>query len=114
MNRSMPARLLPDENRLRRLDADPEELSRGLGRLVFAVLELLRELLERQAVRRVEAGSLTSEEVERLGLALLALKERLAELRDAFGIHEEDLQLPADLVDALTEGASPIELDEEG
>lgn len=65
-----------------RIEADT---GKGLGRLVLAVLELVGELMERQAIRRVEAGSLTPEEVERLGLALIALHRQFAELRVALG-----------------------------
>lgn len=84
-----------------RLDADAEDVGRGLGRLVVAVLEIVRDLLERQALRRVDAGELTDAEVERLGQALLALEDRFAELREVFGVEKEDLRLPADLGELL-------------
>jgi len=77
-----------------RLDLDAETVDRGLGRLVLAVLELLREVLERQSIRRLEGGSLDSDQVERLGLALQALESRLAELRAEFGLDRSDLQIP--------------------
>ena len=64
------ARALPD-----RINADPERVEQGLARLVLTVVELLREVLEHQAVRRMDGGTLTEEEVERLGLALLKLNE---------------------------------------
>lgn len=86
-----------------RLDADAEDVGRGLGRLVVALLEIVRELLERQALRRVDAGELTDAEVERLGRALLALQDRFAELRETFGVRQEDLRLPADLGELLGE-----------
>jgi hypothetical protein len=60
----------------------PADTGRGLGQVVVAVLEILRDLLERQAIRRMESGSLTPEEVERLGLALLALERQFTELRE--------------------------------
>jgi gas vesicle protein GvpK len=60
----------------------PADSSRGLGQLVVAVLEILRDLMERQAIRRVESGSLTPDEVERLGQALIALDRQFTELRD--------------------------------
>jgi len=82
-----------------RVHADSEEIGRGLGRLVVAVLDIIRQLLERQALRRVEGGGLSDEQVERLGLALLALEDRFAELRDVFGVTENDLDLPLDVVD---------------
>jgi hypothetical protein len=61
-----------------------EELDRGLGRLIFAILEVVHQLMERQALRRVEGGSLSPDEVERLGRALAALELRMAELRERF------------------------------
>jgi len=60
----------------------PADAGRGLGQVVVAVLEVLRDLLERQAIRRMESGSLTSDEVERLGTALIALDRQFAELRE--------------------------------
>jgi hypothetical protein len=57
------------------------------------VVELLRQLMERQALRRVEAGNLDDEQVERLGRALMALEERMVQLREVFGLDEEDLNL---------------------
>jgi hypothetical protein len=91
-----------------RLDADAEDVGRGLGRLVLALLEIVRQLLERQAVRRVDAGDLTPEEVERLGQALLALQDKFTELREVFGVDPEDLRLPVDLEGLLpSDGAGP-------
>lgn len=77
----------------RRIDADPEKLEAGLARLVLTLIEFLRRVLEHQAVRRLESGSLTDEEEERLGLAFLRLKDRMVELREAFDLTEEDLEL---------------------
>jgi hypothetical protein len=57
------------------------------------VVELLRQLMERQALRRIEGGSLTDEEVERLGRTFLALSERMEELKDVFGLEDKDLNL---------------------
>lgn len=79
--------------RPQRLDVDPENVERGLARLVLAVIELLRQLMERQAVRRMEGGSLTSEEIERLGRTLRALDERMAELRELFGLERNELDM---------------------
>lgn len=64
-----------------RIDLDPDALGRGLSQIVLVVFDLLRELLERQAVRRMEAGELTDEEVERLGQALRTLRRTFEELR---------------------------------
>lgn len=77
----------------RRLNADPEGLEKGLAQLVLTLVELLRELMERQAVRRIEAGTLTDEEVERLGRTFMALSERMDELKEAFGLTDQDLNL---------------------
>ena len=67
------------------IDAEPETVRRDLGRLVLTIVELLRQLTERQAIRRVEAGSLPDETVERLGLGLMRLEEAMDELREYFG-----------------------------
>ena len=76
-----------------RLELEPERIEQGLARLVLSVIELVREVLERQAVRRVDAGDLTDDEVERLGVALMRLNERLGALRESFGLTEEDVTL---------------------
>jgi hypothetical protein len=76
-----------------RIESDPEKLERGLAQLVLTLIELLCQLMERQAVRRVDAGDLTDEEIERLGQALLGLEQRMAELKDIFGLTDDDLNL---------------------
>jgi len=76
-----------------RIDIDPETVEKGLVKLVLMVVETLRQVIERQAIRRVEGGSLSEEEIERLGLALLRLEQRMAQLRETFGFAEEDLIL---------------------
>jgi hypothetical protein len=87
-----------DRNRLesalsRRVNADPESVERGLAQLVLTVIELLRQLMERQALRRVDGGTLSEEQVERLGRTFMELDRRMAELREEFGLTEEDLNL---------------------
>jgi hypothetical protein len=77
----------------RRVNADPEQLEKGLAQLVLTLVELLRELMERQAVRRIEAGTLSDEEVERLGQTFMALSDRMDELKDLFGLTDQDLNL---------------------
>lgn len=77
----------------RRINADPEKVEQGLAKLVLTLVELLRQLLEKQAIRRIEAGSLTPEEIERMGMTFLKLEEKMAELRASFGLSEEDLTL---------------------
>jgi hypothetical protein len=86
-----------EENRplasARRIDADPESVERGLVSLVLTVVELLRQLMERQALRRVEVGDLTAEQVENIGLTLMALEARMAEIREHFGLEPSDLNI---------------------
>ena len=77
----------------RRIDADPESVQQGLAQLVLTIVELLRQLMERQALRRVDSGTLTDEEVERLGRTFMELDRRMEELRDQFGLSAEDLNL---------------------
>jgi hypothetical protein len=77
----------------RRINADPEQVERGLAQLVLTLVEVLRQLMERQALRRVEAGSLSDDEVERLGLTFMKLEERMDELKTLFGLTDSDLNL---------------------
>ena len=77
----------------RRIDADPESVERGLVCLVLTVVELLRQLMERQALRRVDNGDLTDDQIEQIGVTLMALEDRMAELREHFGLEPEDLNL---------------------
>lgn len=77
----------------RRIDADPESVERGLVSLVLTVVELLRQLMERQALRRVEAGDLSDEQVERIGLTLMALEKQMTQLREHFGLEAADLNI---------------------
>jgi hypothetical protein len=96
-----PADLEPFARDLRRLDdaltsrvqADPDNVERGLAALVLTLIELLRQLMERQALRRVEAGGLDDETIERLGSTLMALEARMTELKEIFGLDDEDLNL---------------------
>ena len=85
---SAVARALPD-----RINADPERVEQGLARLVLTVIEVVRKVLEHQAVRRMDGGELSDEEVERLGLTLLKLNDRMEQLKGAFGLTDEDLQI---------------------
>jgi hypothetical protein len=77
----------------RRINADPEDVERGLAQLVLTIVELLRQLMERQALRRVEAGGLSDEQIERLGQTLMLLSERMDELKRDFGLDDRDLNL---------------------
>jgi hypothetical protein len=76
-----------------RVNADPESVERGLAQLVLTLIELLRQLMERQALRRIEGGTLHDDEIERLGRTFLALSERMDELKREFGFSDEDLNL---------------------
>jgi len=76
-----------------RISADPEIVENGLARLVLSIIELVRRLLEKQALRRMDAGSLSEEEIERLGNALMKLEEKMDEMKQVFGLSSEDLNL---------------------
>ncbi|HVR40143.1 MAG TPA: gas vesicle protein K [Thermoanaerobaculia bacterium] len=76
-----------------RISADSEIVENGLAKLVLSIVELVRRLLERQALRRMDRGNLTEEEIERLGNALMKLEEKMAELKRTFGLADEDLNL---------------------
>ena len=88
-----------------RLEGSGEDVGRGLGRLVVALLEVVRQVIERQALRRVEVGDLGDDDVERLGRALIQLEDTFDQLIDHFGVMPEDLYLPLDL-NALARPAS--------
>jgi hypothetical protein len=77
----------------RRVNADPESVERGLAQLVLTIVELLRELMERQALRRIDGGGLSEDQIERLGRTFAALDERMEELKREFGLEDEDLNL---------------------
>ena len=77
----------------RRVNADPERVERGLAQLVLTLVELLRQLMERQALRRIDAGSLTDDEIERMGQTFMRLEQRMEELKQEFGLEDRDLNL---------------------
>ena len=76
-----------------KLDIDGERVRNGLAQLVLTLVKLLHELLERQAIRRMDSGSLSEEEVEQLGLTLMQQAEELDRLRDVFDLKEDDLNM---------------------
>jgi len=78
---------------MQRIACDPKSIEQGLAKLVLGLIELLRQLLERQAVRRLEGGSLTDEQVENMGQALMKLEEKIHEMAAQFGLKPEDLNL---------------------
>jgi hypothetical protein len=90
---SQGSRPTPEPPGRQRLDFDPDKVQKGLGQLVLTVVALLHELMERQAIRRMEAGSLTDDQVEKLGQTLAALRGEIEKLRDHFGLTGEELNL---------------------
>jgi len=76
-----------------RISADPDIVENGLAKLVMSILELVRRLLEKQALRRMDAGNLSEEEIERLGTALMKLEEKMNDLKRTFGLSDDDLNL---------------------
>ncbi len=76
-----------------RVNIDAESVEQGLAKLVLTLIELIRRLLEKQAVRRMEGGGLSAEQVEELGLALMKLEEKMAELKEHFGLQDEELNI---------------------
>ncbi|HEV8672364.1 MAG TPA: gas vesicle protein K [Candidatus Limnocylindria bacterium] len=80
--------LLPE-----RIELAPDDIERGLAGLVLTLVEFLRQVLERQAIRRMEGGTLTDEEIERVGLALMRLEQKVGEIAEQFGLDQNDIQL---------------------
>ncbi len=76
-----------------KIKLNPENVRNGLAQLVLTLVELIRELLERQALRRIEAGTLTEEEIERLGQTFCKLSDEIGRLKEYFGLSDEDLNL---------------------
>lgn len=76
-----------------RLNADPEGVEQGLAKLVLTLIELIRRLMENQAMRRIENGTVNDEEIEKLGEAFMNLELKMIELRELFNLSEEDLNL---------------------
>ena len=76
-----------------RISLDPESVKNGLGQLVLTVVELVCQLLEKQAIRRIEGGSLSDDEIERLGLTFLELDKQMERLKKEFGLTDKDLNL---------------------
>ncbi|HSE69328.1 MAG TPA: gas vesicle protein K [Nocardioidaceae bacterium] len=87
---------MPDERRYnlpQRLETDSESVQRDLMKLVLTIIELVRQLMERQAIRRVDEGDLTDDQVEELGIGLMRLEEAMTQLREQFDLSVEDLNL---------------------
>ena len=77
----------------RRIDANPKNVEKGLAKLVLTLVELIRKLLEKQAIRRIEAGSLSDEQIERVGETLMKLEAKMHELKEVFGLKDEELNI---------------------
>jgi DNA anti-recombination protein RmuC len=77
----------------KRIDANPKNVEKGLAKLVLTLIELIRKLLEKQAMRRIEGGSLSEEEIEQMGETLLKLENKMHELKEIFGLKDEELNL---------------------
>jgi hypothetical protein len=88
MNEPRPHQILPQ-----RLETDPESVERDLFKLVLTIIELVRQLMEKQALRRVDEGDLTDEQVEGLGLGLMHLEEAMEELKGRYGLTTADLNI---------------------
>jgi hypothetical protein len=83
-----PPRLLPQ-----RLASEPESVERDLFKLVLTIVELVRQLMEKQALRRVEEGDLTEEQIEGLGLGLMHLEQAMEDLKSRYGLTADDLNI---------------------
>ncbi|MFF3492808.1 gas vesicle protein K [Streptomyces sp. NPDC002795] len=77
----------------RRIELEPDTVERDLMKLVLTLVELLRQLMERQAVRRFDIGDLSEDEEERVGLTLMLLEDRMEQLRERYGLRPEDLNI---------------------
>ncbi len=82
-----------ESNATSRVNATPDNADHGLAKLVLTLIELIRKLVEKQAMRRVEGGSLTDEEIERLGETLMKLEAKMEELKEIFKLTDEDLNI---------------------
>ncbi len=76
-----------------RIEANPQNVEKGLAKLVLTLIELIRQLLEKQAMRRMEAGSLSDEQIENLGMTLMKLEDKMKELQAIFGLEDKDLHI---------------------
>ena len=77
----------------RRIELEPDTVERDLMKLVLTLVELLRQLMERQAIRRFDIGDLTEDQEERVGLTLMLLEDRMEQLRERYGLRPEDLNI---------------------
>ena len=106
MPTNMPS--TPDDPTLpqSRIDCTPENIDQGLAKLVLSLIELLRQLLERQAIRRMEGGALSDDQVESMGSALMKLETKIREMAEHFGLTPADLNLDLGPLGNLLENSS--------
>ena len=90
--RKQLVRSVPDQSHLR-WNANPEDVQRSVAQLVLTLVDFIRKLLERQAIRRMEGGTLTEQQIEDVGRALMRLEETIRDISAKFGIKPEDLNL---------------------
>jgi Gas vesicle protein K/Gas vesicle protein len=83
----------PDQYFAPKASIDAKNVEKGLARLVLTLIDLIRKLMEKQAIRRIDAGQLHAEEIERVGDTFFQLDERMEQLKKTFGLHDEDLNL---------------------
>jgi Gas vesicle protein K len=76
-----------------RIELSPDNIEQGLAKLVLTLIDFLRQLLERQAIRRMEGGALSDEEIEQMGEALMKLETKIQELAEQFGLSPADLNI---------------------
>lgn len=88
-----------------RLETDPESVERDLMKLVLTIVELVRQLMEKQALRRVDEGDLTEDQVESLGLGLMRLEEAMEDLTSRYGLTTDDLNLDLGPLGTLLPGS---------
>ncbi len=86
----------PDEvegSDVERINIDPKNVEKGLAKLVLTLIELIRKLLEKQAIRRMDGGSLSGEKIESIGEAFMQIDNKMKELKDIFGVKDEELNI---------------------
>lgn len=76
-----------------RINIDPKNVEKGLAKLVLTLVELIRKLLEKQAIKRVDGGTLSDEEIERIGETLMKLEKKMQELKEILGLKDEELNI---------------------
>ncbi|WP_420799381.1 gas vesicle protein K [Ktedonospora formicarum] len=95
MVRALPSTSGPitDQTAKPKANIDPKNVEKGLAKLVLTLVDLIRKLMEKQAIRRIEDDQLSSDEIEKVGNAFLLLEEKMEELKETFGLTDEDLNL---------------------